>query len=683
MTTSQTYKHWRLESDKTENVLWLYFDKQNTPVNTMDRDVMMELSAIVDSLAKDTTHKGLILASGKKTGFIAGADISVFTKFKDIPEAVSVLELGQDILNRLESLRMATVAMIDGFCLGGGMELALACRYRVVEESSKTRLGLPEVRLGIHPGWGGTVRLPRLIGGMQAMDLILTGKTVSGKAAAKLGFVDVAVPRRHLVKAALYYATKQPTPHQPTWLQSLTNQALPRQIISHFIQKKMKGKVNPVHYPAPYHALSNWENLGVSGNEAYAQEAKSCGKLFFSETCHNLVRVFFLQEKLKGLAKDINYHPRHIHVIGAGTMGGDIAAWCALQGFTVTLQDLEPKLIAPAMKRAAKLYKERLKEPNLIQRAMDNLIPDVQGNGLSKADIIIEAVVEDLAIKQALFKHIESKAKPQAILATNTSSIPLDEINTVLELPQRLVGVHFFNPVAKMPLVEVVKGQRTSDDVMDKAIAFVRQIDRLPLPVKSSPGFLVNRILMPYMLGSIELMNEGVPMTAIDEAMVNFGMPMGPITLADTVGLDVCYSVAKYLSKYYNTPIPKRLVELVEQRKLGKKTGEGFYKYDKNGKQIKPQHVPYEKPLDEISNRLILLMLNEAFTCLREGVVADADLLDAGMIFGTGFAPFRGGPIHYAKSQGIAELHQQFLQQQLASGGKSAKTDAWQLNTVE
>lgn len=681
MSISQLYKHWRLESDN-DAILWLYFDKQHASVNTIDRDVMMELSAILDTLAKDTEHKGVILASGKKNGFIAGADIAQFTQFKDIPEAVSVLELGQGILNKLETLKMPTVAMIDGFCLGGGLELALACRYRVAEESSKTRLGLPEVRLGIHPGWGGTVRLPRLIGGVQALDLILTGKTVSGKAAAKLGFVDAAVPKRQLVRAATYYALQHPAPHKATMLQSLTNQQLPRQIISYFMQKKMKEKINPIHYPAPFHALNNWEHVGVASNEAYTQEAKSCGKLFFSETCHNLVRVFFLQEKLKSLAKDIAYNPRHIHVIGAGTMGGDIAAWCALQGYTVTLQDLEPKLIAPAIKRASKMFKERLKENNLVQRAMDNLIPDVQGNGISKADIIIEAVVEDLAIKQSIFKKIEAKAKPQAILATNTSSIPLDEINTVLQLPQRLVGIHYFNPVSKMQLVEVVKGQRTSDEIYEKAIAFVRNIDRLPLPVKSSPGFLVNRILMPYLLGAMDLINEGVPMTTIDEAMVNFGMPMGPITLADTVGLDVCFSVAKYLSKYYNTPIPKRLVELVEQRKLGKKTGEGFYKYDKRGKQIKPQQTPYDKPLDDIANCLVLLMLNEAFACLREGVVANADLLDAGMIFGTGFAPFRGGPIHYAKSQGIAELYQQFVQQQLAHGDKSPHADVWQLNTM-
>jgi len=443
----------------------------------------------------------------------------------------------------------------------------------------------------------------------------------------------------------------------------------------------MRQKVNPLHYPGPFQALDNWEQVGVEGNKAYEREAKSCGRLFFSETCQNLVRVFFLQERMKGLGKEISFSPKHIHVIGAGTMGGDIAAWCALRGYVVTLQDLDARFIAAAIKRAYSLIKEKLKEPHLIQKAMDNLIPDLKGNGIFKADIIIEAIVEDLALKQSLFKEIESKAKPTAIFATNTSSIPLDDINSVLMQPERLVGIHFFNPVAKMQLVEVVKGNRTSQEIIDRAISFVTQIDRLPLPVKSSPGFLVNRILMPYLLESVALLNEGVPAVIIDKAMTNFGMPMGPITLSDTVGLDVCLSVANYLGKYFHTPVPSRLIELVSAKKLGRKTGEGFYKYDKRGKLIKPEAVSYDKPLDEISNRLVLRMLNEAFACLREGVVADGDLLDAGMIFGTGFAPFRGGPIHYAKSQGIQELFQQFVKQQEAHGEK-AKIPSWEETVV-
>ncbi len=680
MSTLKTYKNWRLESDADE-ILWVYFDKEGVSVNTVDKAVMEEFSDIVDSLANDHDHKGVIIASGKKNGFIAGADISQFNKFKDIDESFTMLRRGQQIFDKLEALRLPVVAMIDGFCVGGGLELALACHYRVAEDGPKTRLGLPEVKLGIHPGWGGSVRLPRLIGAPQGMNMVLGGHTVTGRVAAKLGFVDVAVPKRHLVKAAKFYALQPPKPHQPTLLQKLTNTKPARVLLSYYLRKQLRSKVNPMHYPSPFLVVDNFERFGVEGDLAMEKEARSCSKLFFGDTSENLVRIFFLQERLKGLAKESRFKPQHVHVIGAGTMGGDIAAWCAMQGLTVTLQDRDPKFIAPAIKRAYELFKKKFKEDYLVQRAMDKLMPDVQGSGIPRADVIIEAIFEDLKTKQDLFKQLELQAKPTAILATNTSSIPLDEINSVLQVPGRLVGIHFFNPVSQMQLVEVVKGERTDPSIVEKAIAFVRKIDRLPLPVKSSPGFLVNRILMPYLLEAVALMDEGIPAPAIDKAMTDFGMPMGPITLADTVGLDVCLSVAKHLSQYYpSTVIPKALVELVEKGKLGRKTNGGFYKFI-NGKQVK-QPVDYAKPLQEISDRLVLCMLNEAFACLREGVVEDGDLLDAGMIFGTGFAPFRGGPIHYAKSQGIQELYQQFVKQQQAKGSKAPQLKEWDVTVV-
>lgn len=672
----QTYKHWRLETD-ADNILWVYFDKQNESVNTLDHDSMAELNSIVDLLAKDTQHKGVIFASAKKNGYIAGANISEFNKFKDVNEAVAMLKQGQGIYAKIEALKLPTVAMINGFCLGGGTELVLSCRYRVIEDSSKTRIGLPEVKLGIFPGWGGSVRMPRLIGGLQGMNMVMTGSLVSGKAAAKIGFVDVAVPMRQLVHAAKYYILNKPAPHKPSWFQNLTNKAPLRNILANIMRKKLRAKVNPMHYPSPFEVLDNWESAGVEGQLPFDREAQGCGKLFFSETSRNLVRVFFLQERLKGIAKESNFNPQRVHVVGAGTMGGDIAAWCAMRGLQVTLQDREPKFIAPAIKRAYALFQSKLKEPYLVQRAMDNLTPDVEGFGIERADIIIEAIYEDLAAKQALFKAVEAKAQPHAILATNTSSIPLDEINTVLDRPERLVGIHFFNPVAKMLLVEVVKGQRTDQSTVDKAAAFVRKIDRLPLPVKSSPGFLVNRILMPYLLEAMAILEEGVPASVIDKAMLRFGMPMGPITLADTVGLDICASVAKYLGKYMNTKVPQRLLNMVEQGKLGRKSGQGFYQY-KNGKQVKSKDVSYDKPLEEISDRLVLRMIDESFACLREGVVQDGDLVDAGMIFGTGFAPFRGGPINYAKTKGIAELFQQYQKQRESRGEKVDPSKSWE-----
>ncbi len=646
------YNHWQLE-EGAGFILWLFFDRKNASVNTINQEVMEELADILDRVEQNKECKGMVIASAKKNGFIAGADISQFGELKNQDAAVHLLRQGQLIFDRIENLKIPTVALIDGFCLGGGMELALACRYRVAEAGTKTRLGLPEVKLGIHPGWGGTVRLPRLIGAPNAFNLILSGHTVSGKAAAKLGMVDACVPKRHLVTAANYYAAQSAKPRAITPINQFLNLKPSRITLAMYLRKKLREKIKPEHYPAPFQVIDNWEALGTQGNEAMEREAATCGKLFFSDTSENLVRVFFLQERLKGLGKGSQFEAKQVHVVGAGTMGGDIAAWCALQGMRVTLQDREAKLIAPAIKRAYILFKDKLKEPHLVQKAMDRLVPDIEGLGVPHADIIIEAIYENLAAKQALFKTLEAQAKPQAILATNTSSIPLDDINSVMQSPERLVGIHFFNPVAKMLLVEVVKGNSTAENVYENAIMFTRKIDRLPLPVKSSPGFLVNRVLMPYLLESVAMLDEGIPMTVIDQAMVDFGMPMGPIALADAVGLDVCLSVATYLGDFLHATIPPRLTELIKQGKLGRKTGEGFYKYTKAGKQIKPKAEEYHKPLTEISDRLVLRMLDQSFACLRDGVVADADLLDAGMIFGTGFAPFRGGPMQYAKTKDI------------------------------
>ena len=409
------------------------------------------------------------------------------------------------------------------------------------------------------------------------------------------------------------------------------------------------------------------------------EEAISVAQLVSGATAQNLVRVFLLQERLKSLGKGVDFQPKHVHVIGAGIMGGDIAAWCALKGLTVTLQDREPKFIAPAVKRAHALFKKRLKVPHLIQAAKDRLIPDQHGSGVKSADVVIEAIIENKEAKQELFSQIESLLKPDTILATNTSSIPLDELSETLQQPDRLVGIHFFNPVAKMQLVEIVEGENTSQENKNKAAKFCRCIDRLPLPVKSSPGFLVNRILMPYLMEAVKLLEEGVPAQVIDRAATDFGMPMGPILLADTVGLDICLSVAEILGEALGLNVPEALRKKVKAGKLGVKSGQGFYQY-KKGKQMKTKvNVDNsDSHSEDIADRLILQMLNESIACLREGVIGNMDLVDVGMIFGTGFAPFRGGPMHYMEQRGRQDIVDRLKELEGQYGERFAADAGWQ-----
>ncbi len=648
-------KHWILEEDRHQ-ILWLGLDRADERVNSFSDEVLDELNTVLQEILKMSQAKGLVIHSLKKKGFIAGADIRSLSKLDTSARAVAFIRKGQTVFSRLEHLPISTVAIVNGFCLGGGMELVLACDYRIATDEEDTCFGLPEVLLGFHPGWGGTVRLSRLIGGFNALSaFMLTGKTVRANRAKTLGVVDDVVPLRQLKRAAEYFIDKKPKKHQPSFIQSLTNIAPLRAVLAKLLRYTVAKRVQKKHYPAPFALIDLWEKETGHDERAYLKEADSVHALLEqNDTAKNLIRIFMLRESLKAFAKDNQFEARHIHVIGAGVMGGDIAAWCARQGLYVTLQDKSYEQIGPAIGRAHALFKKTLKKPRRIQAAMDRLVADPEGLGANHADVIIEAVFENLSVKQAIFKHLELVAKPDAILATNTSSIPLDEINTALQQPERLVGIHFFNPVSKMELVEVVCGEKTAPEIVARASAFVAQISRLPLPVKSSPGFLVNRVLMPYLLECIQLLEEGHRPEVIDEAAKAFGMMMGPVELADTVGLDVCLAVAQNLTAHFGGQVPQRIIDMVQKGHLGRKSGQGFYVY-KHGKPVK-QKISQLQHQEQISNRLILRMVNEAAICLREHVVANADLLDAGMIFATGFAPFRGGPMHYAKQCGREEL---------------------------
>ena len=646
-----SYLNWRVQ--QKEQILWLYFDKENSSNNSLDEKVLTELNSIIQEVSNDNSVQGLVITSSKINGFILGADIQTISKLKTQEEILAFIKLGQKVFAELAALSISTVALINGLCLGGGLELALACDYRIAIDDEKTRFGLPEVLLGIHPGWGGTIRLPRLLGGPAALELILSGKTISSYQALKLGLIDQLVPSRQSERAAFYYGLgkyrKKYSFFRLIW-KKITNYSWMRNIISKIVQGRLRVKVNPKHYPAPYAALHLWKQYGVS-NRAFLHEASSLSELALTPTAKHLMRVFFLKERLKKLGKKDTNVFKHVHVIGAGTMGGDIAAWCALQGLYVTLQDREAKYIAPAMTRAYALFQKRLKSPRAIQAAMDRLLPDLAGYGVGRADIIIEAIFEDLTVKQALFRQLEKQIKPGALLASNTSSIILEDIQQGLQHPERLIGLHFFNPVAKMPLIEVVQSAITSQNVLEKGLAFVHQINRLPLPVKSSPGFLVNRLLMPYLMQAVLLLQTGIPAPVIDKAAVNFGMPMSPLELADTVGLDICLAVAKILSQSLGSIVPEGLEKMVANNDLGRKTGRGFYRY-KKGKPIKEKIPDDYKAPENLVDSLIQPMIDEAKKCLEEKVVTDSDLIDAGIIFGAGFAPFRGGLMQYAKEQG-------------------------------
>jgi 3-hydroxyacyl-CoA dehydrogenase/enoyl-CoA hydratase/3-hydroxybutyryl-CoA epimerase len=430
------------------------------------------------------------------------------------------------------------------------------------------------------------------------------------------------------------------------------------------------------HYPAPYAMLDLWQRYGAAGAESYEAEARSISQLMCTPTSRNLVRVFLLQDRLKSLGGKSPADFRHVHVIGAGVMGGDIATWSAFRGLTVTLQDRSEELIQPALDRAKAFFDKRLKDPAAAAAAFANLRMDVKGEGVADSDVVIEAIFENVDAKRALYAELEPKLKPNAILATNTSSIKIETLCERLQDPSRLVGIHFFNPVAQLPLVEIVQGTSTQLQAVQNALKFTRKLDKLPLPCKSAPGFVVNRILTPYVNEALFALEGGIPASVIDHVAKAFGMPMGPIELTDVVGLDVSLHVGRVLADAFQRRVPEILVRLVAQKKLGRKSGEGFYVW-RDGRPVIPQSPQMAVPAD-LEDRLVLPMLNEAVACLREGIIEDADLLDAGAIFATGFAPFRGGPLQYARVRGIANVTARLAELAQRYGERFRPDPGWQ-----
>ena len=670
-----SYSHWRLVLDK-DNILWVLIDKKGESANTLAEAVLRELDQLLDE-AKNLGPKALVLRSAKPSGFIAGAEISEFVAMTDENEVRQQLTDALTILDKLEAFPAPTIALLHKYCLGGGLELALACQFRIA--TPDTKLGFPEVLLGLHPGLAGVWRSLRIMDPVNAMTMMLTGKNLIAKKAKRQGLLDLVTEERHFADAVRAAANgKLKKTDAKGAKATVLNFAPARSLVAGQMEKQTAKRAKKQHYPAPYSLIDIWREHGDDIAEMRKAETDSFVKLMVGDTSKNLVRAFFLRDKLKSYAKGTRHNIRHVHVIGAGVMGGDIAAWSALRGFSVTLQDREIKYIAPAIKRANELFKKRIYTEGERRAANDRLMPDVNGDGIAKADLIIEVVPENPDIKASVYADCEKRMKPGAILATNTSSILLETLTGTLKNPKRFCGIHFFNPVAKMPLVEIITHDKLDNKVTNRVLGFLAAIDKLPLPVKSAPGFLVNRALTPYMVEAFLAYSEGVKPEIIDRVMEDFGMPMGPIELADTVGLDVGLHVAKVLKRDLerDTPdVPDWLEKLVEKGDLGKKSGKGIYKWVK-GKAQKAKTD--DQPPLELTDRLILPLLNAVADCLAEDLIEDLEAADAGMIFGTGFAPFTGGPINYAQTRGIDEIVAKLKTLEEKHGARFAVSKGWE-----
>lgn len=672
------FSHWQTEV-RGDGIVVLSFDRHGASVNAISQDVLIELGDIIERLSIDPP-KGVVLRSAKASGFIAGADLKEFQEFDRRGTVEDAIRRGQNVFQKLAELPCPTVSAIHGFCMGGGTEISLACRYRVASTDPSTRIGLPEVKLGIFPGWGGSVRLPRLIGAPAAMDVMLSGRTLSASAAKAMGLVDKLAEPALLVDVAIGLIASRP---QRTFKQRFaswaTNSWLARKILAPQMAKQVARKAPKAHYPAPYALIDTWQRTGGRGIQGRLDaERRAVVKLAGTPTARNLIRIFFLTERLKGLGGK-NSGIQRVHVVGAGVMGGDIAAWAAYKGFDVTLQDREQRFIDPALTRAQALFEKRVKDEAKRIDVAARLKGDLAGDGVADADLVIEAIVENPEAKRELYQSLEPRMKPDALLTTNTSSIPLTELREHIARPAQFAGLHYFNPVAMMPLVEIIHHDAMAEATGQRLAAFCKAIDKLPVPVAGTPGFLVNRVLFPYMLEAGTIYAEGIPGPAIDKAAVKFGMPMGPIELLDTVGLDVAAGVGRELAPFLGLAVPAALSN-VEPGKRGKKDGQGLYKWvetEKGSKPVKPEVAKdYQAPSD-LEDRLILPLLNEAVACLHDGVVADADLLDAGVIFGTGFAPFRGGPIQYIRSAGADALVEKLKTLQARYGDRFAPRPGW------
>lgn len=630
-------------------------------MKALNRVAFKELNEILTHVEMfqhaETSDKidGVVFTSSDPKIFLAGADLYEMEELLDHSLIAStVIEVGQETFNRIHRLKIPTVAAIHGICLGGGYELSLACDYRICSNDKSTKIGLPEVTLGILPAWGGTVRLPRLIGTSNALNVILTGRQFAPKPALKLGLVDVIDHKENIINTACKIVRGEKIIKRKFNWSSLLPVSLVARIAKKNVLKKTKG-----NYPAPIEIIDTVTKIDpLSIKDGFVHEKAAFLKLIKTPEMQNLLRIFFLQEKakkLKILTAENNF-PKpskfNVTVVGAGTMGAGIAQWVSSRGNNVYLHDIDEELISAGLKKIGDLYvqgvrKHKFDRPH-ARAGLARITPVTSHSKLHNQDILIEAIVEKMVVKKQVLATLEEKLPEHAIIATNTSALSINEMAKILKRPEQFVGIHFFNPVHQMKLVEIVRGELTSDETVQRAVDFVKSIGKLPVVVNDSPGFVVNRVLIPYLVEAVNLLNSGYDIGTIDDAMIKWGMPMGPFRLMDEIGLDVCQHVASDICAQLDRPLPDNIQSLIDKGCLGKKSGKGFYEY-KNGKCVRHTTTPDLKKRLDIQLLLGTSMIAEAMDVYKEGVVENRDMIDLAMIMGTGFAPFKGGPMQISK----------------------------------
>ncbi len=662
----------------------LYFDLQDQKVNKFNTPVMEELSQTMQDLSLRDDLRALIFMSRKKDSYIAGADVQEIRTLTDPRIGYQVARKGQEVFDYFSKMPFPTIAVINGACMGGGTELSLACNYRLVTDNLKTSIAFPEVNLGILPGWGGCTRLPRMIGLQKSFDIILTGRKLNYKRAYRTGIADKIIATEWALEKALQFTEEILAGNGSKYTKRRESRGILPIILekNHFGRNILFSKARQLilkktggHYPAPLKALQVIkESRGKSIEKSFEIEAKALGDLIVTSISKNLVQIFLWTQEIKkeNGTKNIDLESKNIHkagVLGAGAMGGGIAQLFASNGIPIRVKDINYQALGGAYRQAGSILKGQLKRRRIKKMEYTQIMHRISGttdySGLKNAGIIIEAIVEDLDVKKKVLAELEDHCSDDAIIATNTSSLRVDDMVIDLKHKARFAGMHFFNPVHRMPLIEIVRGQYTSEQTIANLFHLSKALGKTPIVVKDAPGFLVNRLLVPYMVEAISLLEEGYSINDIDRAMLKFGMPMGPIALFDEVGIDVAYKVAKILQNFMGDRMAESTIleKLIEKDRLGKKSGKGFYRYSAKSKEPDPliplildkkEHTGMD--MDEMTKRMVYPMINEAGRCLAEGLVSQPRDIDIGMIFGTGFAPFRGGLLKYADSEGIGKV---------------------------